>query len=115
MKTLFTFLFTTLTVLSATAQTSISGKVTDKKGEVLPFANIALEGTYDGASADENGKFSFSTDEKGTKKLVVTMVGFLTSQREVQLNGQKIELEIKLEETINALNAVCLLYTSRCV
>ena len=106
MKKLFTFLITILAIISAHAQTVVSGKITDKKGEILPFANIALEGTYDGASADENGKFSFSTDEKGTKKLLVTMVGFLNAQKEIHLNGQKVEVEIKLEETINSLNAV---------
>lgn len=105
MKKLFTLLLSTL-IFSAQAQTIISGKVSDKKGEVLPFANVALEGTYDGASANENGLFTFSTDEKGSKKLVVTMVGFLPFSKEIELKGAKISLEIKLEESINSLNAV---------
>ena len=100
MKKLFTLLLSTL-IFSAQAQTIISGKVSDKKGEVLPFANVALEGTYDGASANENGLFTFSTDEKGSKKLVVTMVGFLPFSKEIELKGAKISLEIKLEESIN--------------
>ncbi|MCP9770173.1 TonB-dependent receptor [Lacihabitans sp. LS3-19] len=105
MKKLFTLLFTTI-ILSTQAQTIISGKVSDKKGEVLPFANVALQGTYDGASANENGLFTFSTDEKGSKKLVVTMVGFLPFSKEIELKGEKVSLEIKLEESINSLNAV---------
>ena len=105
MKKLFTLLLTIL-IFSAQAQTIISGKVSDKKGEVLPFANVALEGTYDGASANENGLFTFSTDEKGSKKLVVTMVGFLPFSKEIELKGEKISLEIRLEESINSLNAV---------
>ena len=41
------------------AQTTISGKVTDTKGNPIEGANVYLEGTYDGTSSDENGNFSF--------------------------------------------------------
>jgi len=106
MKKLFTFLISLFFLSSGQGQTLISGKITDKKGEVLPFANVALEGTYDGASADENGIFSFTTDEKGTKKLQVSMIGFLSFQKEIVCNQTPISLEIKLQESINSLNAV---------
>jgi hypothetical protein len=106
MKKLFTLLLTLFIFSFGKAQTLISGKITDKKGEVLPFANIALEGTYDGASADENGIFSFTTDEKGTRKLQVSMIGFLSFQKEIVCDQTPISLEIKLQESINSLNAV---------
>ena len=105
MRKLFT-LFLILTGLASTAQTQISGKVTDQKGEPLPFANISLEGTYDGASADIEGNFSFSTDESGAHQLSATMIGYISFKQEVNFQGQPIEINIELEESINSLNAV---------
>ena len=88
------------------AQTQISGTITDKKGEALPFANISLEGTYDGASADEQGRFSFTSDETGSQKLIVSMIGYVNFQETLDLNGTSLDLKITLEESINSLNAV---------
>ena len=41
----------------ATAQTAISGQVTSTQGEVLPGANIYLQGTYDGLLPIRQGIF----------------------------------------------------------
>ena len=43
------------------AQVTIAGTVTDEKNNPIVGANIYLEGTYDGASSDENGTYSFET------------------------------------------------------
>ena len=53
--------------ISLVAQTTISGKVTDKKGAPIIGANVYLDGTYDGASTNEKGEFSFSTKRKEHK------------------------------------------------
>ena len=90
----------------ALAQTLITGSVTDKQGEPLPFANISLEGTYDGATADADGRFSFESEEKGAQTLVASMVGYNPSKLAVNLNGGNLEFTLKLEESINSLNAV---------
>ena len=105
MKKLFTILFL-FTINYGFSQITIFGKISDKKGEGLPFANVALEGTYDGASADENGNYSFKTDEKGKKKLVVSMIGYNPTSKEIDIAGQKLEFNFSLEESINSLNAV---------
>jgi hypothetical protein len=65
-----TFLFTT----TFFAQQTIFGKIVDAKNNPLQGANVYLEGTYDGASSDENGNFKFTTTEKGQKTLVVTFL-----------------------------------------
>ena len=39
------------------AQDHISGTVLDMKNNPIIGANIYLEGTYDGATSDEKGKF----------------------------------------------------------
>lgn len=88
-------------------QTSISGKVTDDKNIPIIGANVYLEGTYDGASTDENGKFSFETSETGTQNLVVSMVSFETYMQAGDVSFLK-ELKISLREAINQLNGVTL-------
>ena len=65
---LVTFLLYTGAVFS---QQTITGKITDAKNNPIAGANIYLEGTYDGASSDENGNFSFETTEEGLQTLVV--------------------------------------------
>ena len=105
MKKIFLLLIT-LSNFSLMAQTIISGKVTDKKGETLPFANISLGGTYDGASSDIDGMYSFSTIETGEHFLQVSSIGFNTAKLNVTLNGSAISTDFILVESINALNAV---------
>lgn len=105
MKKLFT-LFFILSGLSVLAQTTISGTITDQKGEPLPFANVSLEGTYDGASADIDGNFSFSTDETGQQTISVTMIGYIPFKKELIFSKESVLLNIQLEESINSLNAV---------
>lgn len=90
----------------AQAQTTIKGRVTDKQGNSLPGANVTLRGTYDGASTDANGSFSFSTTETGSQTLMTTSVGFKADERTLQLKNSMIEVSIQLDEEINMLEAV---------
>ena len=91
----------------AVAQTTISGTVTDAKSNIIEGANIYLEGTYDGASSDENGKFSFETSETGTQNLVVSMISFDTYMQAGDVSYLK-DLNIQLQEAINQLTGVTL-------
>ncbi|NBA86791.1 TonB-dependent receptor plug domain-containing protein [Emticicia sp. CRIBPO] len=90
----------------ALGQANIKGKITDRKGEVLPGANIQIEGTYDGASADEKGEFAFTTDSKGEVVFKITMIGYNPSVKKATLGTGDVRLDFVLEESINALNAV---------
>lgn len=88
------------------AQTKISGRITDERGEGIPGANISIQDSYDGASTDVEGKFEFTTTETGKKLLVITFVGFKNFEKELELNGTGIKVEASLKETINELQAV---------
>ncbi|MFS4491398.1 TonB-dependent receptor [Maribacter sp. 2308TA10-17] len=99
-----TFLFYSLIIL---AQTTISGTITDGKDNPIEGANIYLEGTYDGASSDENGKFSFETSETGTQNLIVSMISFDTYMQAGDVSYLK-DLNIKLLAAINQLTGVTL-------
>ncbi len=85
---------------------TIKGAVKSNTGESIIGANIVLLGTYDGASSDLDGQFSFSTEEKGKQVLQITYIGFDTLSMPLELNGQNLEFNLKLKETVNELNAV---------
>lgn len=105
MKKLFLLLLTSIT-FSSFAQITLFGKVTDKKGEPLSFANISIEGTYDGVSSDIDGIFSFTTEEKGPHVLQISMIGYNTLKESVMLADSNFTFDFKLVEAINSLNAV---------
>lgn len=105
MKIFFTA-FLLLTAVTCFSQTTITGKVIDNNGEPIPGANIVIEDTYDGTSSDADGSFSFVTEEKGSKKLVVSSLGYAPVQFIVALNGTSISLSPSLREEINQLEAV---------
>ncbi len=104
-QTILNFIFLILG-LNAFSQTVISGKVTQEKGEPLPGANIYLEGTYDGTSANADGIFRFKTNRTGEYSLKIGFMGYETVSRKVVLNGDTIQVNVVLKEAFNQLNAV---------
>lgn len=91
----------------AYAQTLISGKVLDEKGNPLPGVNVFIKGSFDGTSSDTSGAFEFETTESGDQLLAFSMMGFKTQEIQVALSNAKLELEaIRLIEEFNELNTV---------
>ncbi len=99
------FILSVFCSLSFVAQTTISGKVTDTKGEAIFGANVFLEGTYDGASTNEKGEFNFTTTEKGTLTLVVSFISYEEYRSSADVTTFK-NLAIKLRDDVNTLDAV---------
>ncbi len=91
---------------TALAQTTISGKVLDQSNQPVPMANVFLKDTYDGTTADENGNFSFTTEEKGDHILIVRLIGFKESVQSVTLSGRPLAINIEMKEEISELKAV---------
>ena len=91
--------------ISLTAQTTVSGKVTDKKGEPIIGANVFLDGTYDGVSTNEKGEFSFSTSEKGMQTLKISFISYEPYSKTADVKTFS-KLLIKLREDVNTLDAV---------
>ncbi len=104
MKTILLVLFISLSSF-VSAQTVISGNVKSENGEPLPGVNIFLENTYDGASSDEGGNFSFSTDEVGTFVLKATFIGYKSWENEFDIS-EDVHIRIVLKESVNTLDAV---------
>ena len=104
MKTLYALLFT-LSCGILLAQTEISGTVVDQKNRPLAGANLYIDGTYDGATTNENGKFNFTTTETGTQKLVITMITYEPFSQMITINDCKNKTFV-LRESVNTLDAV---------
>ncbi|MGV9003569.1 TonB-dependent receptor [Flavobacterium sp.] len=104
MKTLYALLFI-LSCGITFAQTEISGTVVDQKNRPLAGANLFIDGTYDGATTDENGKFSFTTTEIGSKKLVITMITYEDFSQVIDVAICKNKTFV-LRESVNTLDTV---------
>nr|HNH66746.1 TonB-dependent receptor [Bacteroidia bacterium] len=105
-KHVISWLFFLIIIQSVTAQTKISGTVTDQKNNPVAGANIVIRDSYDGASSDASGKFQFTSDETGDVIIVCSLIGFSPSDKKIKLQGDAIEINFKLKETSNELNTV---------
>lgn len=86
MKQLFSILFL-ISSFYAFAQTGeVSGVILDKEynNQPLPFADVYIKGTTQGASTDFDGKFTISNVPTGTKTLVITFIGY--ESKEIDIN-----------------------------
>jgi hypothetical protein len=90
----------------ATAQTVISGRVKDEKGNALPFASVYLDKSISGTITDTSGKYSFSVSEKGKQLLVASCIGYQTSRDSISLNGKAIVHNVVLKENSVAVQEV---------
>lgn len=105
MKTKILFLISFLSLTLNFAQVKISGKVTYKNkgvGEV----NVTLKNTYDGATTDVDGNFSFETSEKGTQVLTFTHPKYDDVEKPVVIESQEVFINAELKEQINEIDAV---------
>ncbi len=99
---LLTVLFTFITGYS---QVKISGKITFKNkgvGEV----NVTLKNTYDGATTDIQGNFSFETSEKGKRTITFTHPKYEGSEKDILIENQDVSFNAELKEQISEIDAV---------
>jgi hypothetical protein len=91
---------------SLQAQTKVSGMVKDAKSKPVSGVSITIKDTYDGATTDSSGRFSFSTSEKGEKVMEASAIGYKGFEQKINLSGSPLTLEIVLKEEISELKAV---------
>ena len=97
-----------LTEIDNRQNATITGSVTDaRNGEILPGANVLLEGTERGASVGVDGQFEISNVEPGSYTLLVRFIGYRDYQTEVNVDaGEVLELEIALRREAVGLDDV---------
>lgn len=90
------------TPVAGATQITVTGKVTDHKGEPLPGVSIKLKGTTKGVTTDSEGRYTIHTvDENGT--LVFSYIGF--ASQEITVSG-RTAINVMLEEQSAGLNGV---------
>jgi vitamin B12 transporter len=92
--------------LSVQAQVKVAGRVTDGKGKPVGGVSIALKDSYDGATSDSLGIFSFVTTEKGKKTFEASIIGFKPFEQEINIENSPITLNITMKELVTELKAV---------
>ncbi|AKA34714.1 TonB-dependent receptor [Flagellimonas lutaonensis] len=101
-------LFTLTIAYTAIGQSGISGTLFDGEiNDVLPFANVLIEGTSKGATSDFDGKYEISI-EPGTYALVVSYLGYETKKITdivVEPNEYTI-VDVTLNSSANQLDEV---------
>uniref|UniRef100_UPI0032177E52 carboxypeptidase-like regulatory domain-containing protein n=1 Tax=uncultured Draconibacterium sp. TaxID=1573823 RepID=UPI0032177E52 len=87
---------------------TITGKVTNKKGEALPGTAVLLKGTTTGTITDMSGEYSLQIPAKSNLSLTFAMVGYL--KKEVKYEEQpNINIELKAsakQKTVNPSNVI---------
>src|SRR5688572_19681726 len=99
-------LFGSLALTISKAQSTVSGNVKNVNGEPLPLANVALAGSYDGASTDADGNFEFTTDLTGHALLQVSYTGYKTHEQQIDLNITSQSFVIVLQDDARSLEAI---------
>ncbi len=106
MKQLCFFIPLFFTNFLAQAQVQISGTVKDTHGKKVISASITLKDTYDGATSDSTGNYSFTTTEKGSYTLTASAVGYKTVEQTITILDTPLTFHFSIKEEINELKAV---------
>ena len=98
------FAFALLITTFSLAQ--VKGKVTDEKGNPLPFVNIFEENTYNGTTSNEQGKFELNLKIPGNHTIIFQYLGYKTAKQVVTIDKTPVAIEVVLVEENIILNEV---------
>ncbi|MEM9389047.1 MAG: carboxypeptidase-like regulatory domain-containing protein [Bacteroidota bacterium] len=84
----------------------LQGRLTDDNKKPLTGATIQLLDTQLGVITDENGEFSISEITNGIYTASISSVGFEKYQREIQIDGNTINLSVSLKPSIDQLDEI---------
>lgn len=78
-----------LLVSSATFAATLKGKVTDDKGEALPYATVYVKGTTIGTAANANAEYTLQL-QPGTYDILCQYMGFRQTSYKVTVKGNEV-------------------------
>ncbi len=91
MKNLFTALFALLLPVLASAQFSISGKITNQQtGEALPGATVSLANNTIRVITDANGKYQVANLRNGPYTIRISYIGYQTVSKNITLTADAV-------------------------
>ncbi|WP_299465273.1 SusC/RagA family TonB-linked outer membrane protein [uncultured Microscilla sp.] len=102
-KYLFTIIALCIVIIQIQAQsTTVTGKVTDPKGEGIPGATVLEKNTNNGTATNTDGSFSL-TLQSANPTLVISAIGF--AKQEIVV-GAQTKFDIKLATNAEELDEV---------
>jgi len=99
-------LFAILAGYKAQAQTEIKGRIISVRKKPLAGVNISIKDSYEGATSDSSGSFSFVTEEKGIVVLQAEQSGYKLYQQQINVTTAPAPIEIILKELVDEMSAV---------
>jgi hypothetical protein len=87
-----------LLLFSCFSIAQIKGKVTDSKGNALPYASVTIEKTYIGTSTNENGEYELSIKKSGNYTLVFKILGYQTKTITQNINSFPTVINASLQD-----------------
>ena len=88
------------------AQVSVSGVVTNDKGDALSGANVYLAGTSLGAAAKSDGKYQINNVPAGNYTLVFSYLGYSTMETSVQVGNSNATQNAQLSRAALEIEAL---------
>ena len=83
------------------AQYTLRGTVTDSNtGEPVPFASVLLKGTTNGVATDFDGKFTLSVSELPPYVLVISSMGYTSTEVEVKSLDQELKFKLGADQVL---------------
>ena len=98
---LLLFAFITPTVFAG----KITGKISNEKGEALPFSSISIKGKKEGTSANNQGSYFFQLDP-GTYTIICRHVGYERMEKTITVGTYDLELNFTFKEQTVSLKEV---------
>jgi Family of unknown function (DUF5686)/CarboxypepD_reg-like domain len=87
-------------------QAQITGLVTTKNNEPLPFVSIYLQNSYKGTTSNDEGNYELNIQKAGNYTILFQSLGYKTVKKKVQISSLPIILNIVLNEDAVSLNEV---------
>lgn len=98
------FLFLLLIPIISYAQ--IVGKVTDSKGNALPYVNIYIQHSYNGTTTNDDGNYSLSISQKKEYTVLFQYLGYKTVSKVITVSSLPFILNVVMEEESVSLQEV---------
>ena len=95
------FLFSLNTISIFGQEITVKGKITDVKGEPLPFVSISEQNTKNGVVSESDGTYEIKVKNKGVT-LIFSFLGYKTQYVKVST----YKLDVKLEEDSVSLDEI---------
>ncbi|QEM08677.1 DUF5686 and carboxypeptidase regulatory-like domain-containing protein [Mucilaginibacter rubeus] len=98
MRKYILLLIIAFSVITASAQQSLlTGKITDKNGQVIPFVSIYIRNSTYGTTANENGVYQFKLNP-GTYNVIYRYVGYTEKIEQVTIADHDQEHNVQMAD-----------------